>query len=76
MSQDLLFTVIDSKTGKIPDLHQISAHEGWASEMSPEDIHGLYVFSDGKHLVLVDDYGTCAFPPEGRFEVIWNKPVD
>lgn len=64
----LEFTVIDTKTGKYPDLEKI-AFEDWAEGLCWCDMEGFAILEDG-HLILADECGKFAYCPTGRFEVI------
>lgn len=67
-----MFTVIDNKTGEYPNCEKIALKEDWAKSLIYCDIDGFYIGEDGT-LVLVDDCGNAAFPPNGRFTVKWVK---
>lgn len=65
------FDVIDTKTGKYADLQKIALKEEWAKGLVYCDMEGFAIEQDGM-LVLLDECGNCAYPPEGRFKLIWN----
>lgn len=65
------FDVIDNKTGKYADLQEIALKEEWAKGLVYCDMEGFAIEQDGT-LVLLDECGNCAYPPEGRFKLIWN----
>ncbi len=76
MNQDILFTVIDKQTGKEPEIETIASTEEWAKRyLNPSEM-GWFSVADEGTLFLMDECGNYAFCPAGRFEVIWNKPVD
>lgn len=70
-----MFTVIDKKTGKYPNLEQIALKEDWAKNLIYCDIDGFYLGEDG-NLVLVDDCGNSAWCPCGRFKIVWGDYED
>lgn len=65
-----LFTVIDSQTGKEPDLEQIALKEKWAQNLMYCDMEGFVLDSEGE-LFLLDECGNYASVPEGRFPVVF-----
>ena len=65
------FDVIDTKTGKYADLQKIALKEEWAKGLVYCDMEGFAIEQDGT-LILLDECGNCAYPPEGRFKLIWN----
>lgn len=71
----MTFTVIDTKTGRYPDVSEIALTEDWAKHLIYCDIDGFYLGEDG-NLVLVDDCGNAAFPPPDRFEIVWEVNED
>lgn len=66
-----LFTVLNADGSEIGDLSQIALNEQWAQGLIYCDIDGFCVNEYGV-LALVDDSGTMAFPPKGRFKIIWH----
>lgn len=66
-----MFTVIDRKTGKDPDLRKISKKEDWAAKLIYCDMDGFAVKENGG-LVLMDKYGNVANCPPGRFDVVFG----
>lgn len=79
------FTVIDTKTGKYPDMKEIVL-EDWARRLMVErktktkdmyslsvyfDIKGFAITEDGS-LILADKCGNFAHCPLGRFKI---KPI-
>ena len=70
-----MFRVIDTKTGERPDayqLHKILAQSKWADNLILDDIDGFYIGEDGT-LIIIDDCGNVAYPPEGRFRIEWES---
>jgi len=65
----MLFRVIDTKTGKEPDLREIALNEEWAKGLIYCDMEGFAVLEDGG-LMLLDECGNYAFCPAGRFEIV------
>ena len=65
------YDVIDTKTGKYADLQKIALKEEWAKGLVYCDMEGFAIEQDGT-LVLLDECGNCAYPPEGRFKIVWN----
>lgn len=63
------FVVLDTKTGKAPDLESIALEEEWAKNLMWCDMEGFAIEEDGT-LVLNDECGCFAYPPEGRFQVV------
>lgn len=66
------FTVIDNKTGEYPDCWNIALTEEWAKHLMYCDIDSFAIMEDGG-LVLMDECGSCAYCPSGRFTVIFEK---
>ena len=62
------FTVIDKKTGEYPDLCKIALEKDWAKNLMYCDMEGFAIEEDGT-LVLMDECGRYAYPPENRFEI-------
>jgi hypothetical protein len=62
------FKVIDTKTGKEPDIYQIALREEWANGLMYCDMEGFAIEEDGT-LMLVDECGRYAYCPLGRFKV-------
>lgn len=71
MQRIIGFSVIDRKTGKVPDCEKIALHEEWAKHLIYCDIDE-FAFTESGHLVLTDDCGNTAFCPPDRFDVIWE----
>ena len=64
------FSVIDTATGKYPDLQVIALKEDWAKSLCYCDMEGFAIEEDGT-LILTDECGRHACPPDpDRFEVI------
>jgi hypothetical protein len=63
------FVVIDSQTGKEPDLEQIALKEEWAKNLMYCDMEGFVLDGEG-NLFLLDECGNYAAAPEGRFAVV------
>lgn len=61
------FKVIDTKTGKEPDLREIALNEDWAKRLIYCDMEGFAIEDDGT-LLLLDECGNYAYPPLGRFK--------
>ena len=66
------FTVIDNKTGNEPDCGNIALNEEWAKHLIYCDIDTFAITEDGA-LILLDDCGNCAYCPDGRFTVVFEK---
>jgi len=69
------FRVIDNRTGKEPIFdHNHIFKEKWFknSGLIYCDIDGWYIGEDGA-LVLIDDCGNAAWPPENRFSVVFEE---
>ena len=64
----ITFSVIDTQTGKAPDLWQIALKEDWAKHLVYCDMEGFAIEEDGS-LVLLDECGNFAYCPIGRFEI-------
>lgn len=69
--RQVMFTVIDKKTGKYPDLEKIALEEDWAEGLIYCDMNGFAIFEDG-NLVIMDECGNFAYCPVDRFEVVWE----
>ena len=65
------FTVIDTKTGKYPDVEKIALKEDWAKGLIYCDIEGFAILEDGD-LILADECGNYVDCPLGRFK---KKPI-
>ena len=63
------FSVIDTKTGKYPDLQKIALKEDWAKGLMYCDMEGFAISEDGC-LYLMDECGNMVVCPEGRFRVV------
>ena len=61
------FKVIDLKTGKEPDLRQIT-YEEWASNLMSDDMEGFFLGEDGL-LILMDECGNSTCCPLDRFKI-------
>lgn len=66
------FDVIDTKTGAYPDVEKIALTEDWAKGLIYCDIDCFAIQEDG-NLILIDDCGNIAYPPEGRFKIVPEK---
>lgn len=64
------FTVIDTKTGKYPDIKDIIT-EDWTRRLYFKAIKGFAITEDGS-LILADKCGNYAYCPLGRFKI---KPI-
>lgn len=71
----MTFDVIDTKTGRYPDVEKIALTEEWAKGLIYCDIDCFAVNEDGS-LILIDDCGNIAYPPEGRFEIVPEKEAN
>lgn len=67
-----MFTIIDTKTGREPDLDTILLTEGWAPGLCGSDIDQFFVGEDGT-IALADDCGNLAIAPYGRFAVVLDN---
>lgn len=63
------FEVIDTKTGKYPDLWKIARKEDWAKSLCYCDMEGFAIEEDGT-LILLDECGRHGYCPEGRFKIV------
>lgn len=63
------FDVIDTKTGKYPDLWEIALKEDWAGGLMYCDMEGFAIEEDGT-LLLLDECGKHVYCPEGRFKIV------
>lgn len=77
----LCFWVKDKETGKEAELYEIvlkSYKEGsWAKDLIYCDLEGWGIEDDGT-LIVCDECGSFAYPPQERFEIVWNhrpRPV-
>lgn len=70
----ITFDVIDTKTGKYPDLEHIARTEEWAQNLIPWDMDGFCINEDG-NLLLMDECGNYSHCPPDRFEVTFNFPA-
>lgn len=68
------FYVIDVKTGEYPDVGNIALNEEWAKGLVYCDIDCFAIQEDG-NLILTDDCGNIAYPPAGRFNVVFADGV-
>ena len=64
----MFFDVIDTQTGQYPDLEKIALNEEWADHLVYCDMDGFAITEAGC-LILMDECGNIAYPPEGRFSV-------
>lgn len=62
------FKVIDTLTGKEPDVATIAYQEKWAKNLVYCDIEGFFLSEDGE-LILADECGNYAYCPYNRFKV-------
>lgn len=71
-----VFLVIDTKTGAPVDMNALAtevAKADWADGLVYCDLEGFAVETDGT-LVLLDECGKYAYPPDGRFVVKLSSP--
>ncbi len=68
-SLTLGFDVVDTQSGKYPDLHEIALKEDWAKGLAYCDMEGFVIGEDGA-LILMDECGNFVYTPAGRFRVI------
>ena len=61
-----------TKTGAYPDVEKIALNEEWAKGLIYCDIDCFAMQEDG-NLILIDDCGNFAYPPEKRFKVVLEK---
>ena len=66
------FSVIDKKTGQVPDLVGIALKESWAMNLIHCDMEGFAINEEGD-LILMDECGNIVHCPGDRFEVIPEK---
>lgn len=64
----LEFDVVDTTTGKYPDLELIAIVEPWANGLIYSDMDGIAIREDGS-LILLDECGNCVSCPPDRFEI-------
>ena len=69
-----MFTVIDTKTGREPNLEQIALEEDWAKGLIYCDMEGFFLSEDG-NLILADECGNWVYPPQERFKTVQNAWV-
>ena len=72
---NVVFTVVDTKTGRYPDLEEIALTEEWAKGLMWCDMDSFAIGEDGT-LFLLDECGQYASAPKGRFIVYeenWTK---
>ena len=67
----MTFKVIDKKTGKEADTYEIALKEDWAKSLMYCDMEGFFIGEDG-YLMLADECGNYAYPPQDRFEVVFD----
>lgn len=72
MSPALKFDVVDTNTGEYPSLQEIALNEDWAKNLVYCDMEGFAITEDG-NLLLLDECGNFAYPPNGRFQTIHRK---
>lgn len=70
------FTVIDTKTGKYPDMWDISINEEWAQYLMYCDMEGFAIREDGTMILLDERLGQFVDCPEGRFKVALDELND
>jgi len=68
----MTFCVIDKKTGRRADTYKIALKEKWAQGLVYCDIDGFYIGEDGS-LILADECGNYAYPPEDRFKIVFEE---
>lgn len=66
---DNFFRVIDTQTGKEPDIEQIALTEKWAKGLIYCDMEGFALLDDSS-LIMLDECGNHVFCPVGRFKII------
>lgn len=71
---NMIFNVIDPKTGEYPNLEHIARAEEWAHNLIPCDMEGFCINEDG-NLILMDECGNYACCPMDRFKVTYNLPI-
>ena len=64
----MIFTVVDTETGKQPDTEKIALEEDWARDLIYCDIEGFAIEEDGT-LLLLDETGRWVYCPPKRFKV-------
>jgi len=70
-----LYRVVHSASGAAvthKELEELALTEKWAKGLVYCDIDGFAVMADGV-LVLLDECGSYAFPPDGLFRVEWFR---
>lgn len=70
----MVFTVIDKKTNKYPDVREIALTEEWAKDLVYCAIDTFAIVEDG-YLILIDDNGNKAYCPDDRFIIKFNSEV-
>jgi hypothetical protein len=68
----MTFNVIDTKTGKYPDLRKIALEEDWAKGLMYCDMQGFAIEEDG-YLLLMDECGNMAYCPPDRFTLTFKE---
>ena len=67
----MIFEIIDVMTGESPLVEEIALNEKWAKGLVYCDVSGWAITDDGC-LLLMDDCNNIAFPPAGRFKIVWQ----
>lgn len=67
------FRVIDTNTGKEPDIYKIAKKEEWAKDLIYCDMEGFFIGEEGD-LILADECGNYVFCEENRFKIISDRP--
>ena len=65
------FHVINKRTGKQPNLWLTARRCEWAKHLCYCDMEGFALQEDGT-LVLMDECGKVAYPPHGKYEIVWE----
>ena len=72
----MLFRVIDTTTGREPDLRKIALTEKWAEGLIYCDMEGFLMDDDG-NLALADECGSYVWVQDStRFQVEWLEAND
>jgi hypothetical protein len=66
----MTFIVIDKRTGQEANEYKVAlrARKKWAKDLMVDDLEGWALQQDGT-LILCDECGNFAYPPQKRFEV-------
>ena len=66
------FHVVNKRTGKRPNLWLTARRCKWAQHLCYCDMEGFAIQEDGT-LILTDECGNAAYPPHGKYKVVWGE---